>query len=63
MTTKKSIDNLDNLILLYHDNRLVRYGVIIIGGIIVVYVTAKAFKGAATLLRSYNDMKLAYHGQ
>jgi hypothetical protein len=63
MTTKKRLDNFDNLKSIYHDSKLVRYTTIVVGGVIIVYLTAKAFKGAATLLRSYNDMKLAYNGQ
>ena len=63
METTKKLNDYDNLKTIYKDSKLVRYATIVIGGVLIVYISAKAFKGAATLLRSYNDMKLAYNGQ
>ena len=63
METTKKLNDYDNFKTIYKDSKLVRYATLVIGGILLVYVMGKAFKGVAIFLRGYNDMKLAYNGQ
>ena len=63
MLLSLKLNDYDKLKTIYNDSKLVRYATIVIGGILLVYVMGKAFKGVAIFLRGYNDMKLAYNGQ
>jgi hypothetical protein len=63
MTNTKKLSDYDYLKTIYNDSKLIRYTTYAIGGILLVYLTGKAFKGIATFLRGYNEMKLAYNGQ
>ncbi len=46
----------------YQENKTVKYSTIIIGGIILIYLSGKAFNGIAKVIRSFNNMKSAING-
>lgn len=48
---------------LYRENTSVKYATIIVGGVLLIFLSGKAFNGIATVIRSFNNMKSAINGK
>lgn len=63
MTKHIKYKDIDYFKTLYSENKAVKYTTIIIGGVLLIYFSGKAFNGIASLIRSFNNMKSAFNGK
>ena len=63
MIKPKKHNDIEYFKTLYSENKAVKYTTFILGGVLLIYLSGKAFNGVASLIRSYNNMKSAYNGK